>query len=68
MRFELLEQLLAPRITMRDIEDGLRTVFARDPMKAEAAIGQMYGHYFRKREEKYDAAQARERIRKVRRG
>ena len=57
MRFDLLQQflaqILAPRITHRDIEREIRKVLARDPMKAERAVGAMYGYAFRKAEEAY---------------
>jgi hypothetical protein len=67
MKFELLQQVIdkvlgapkVPRITVRDVEDGLREVFRHDPLRAERAIGNMYGYMFKKKEAIYDAAGGR---------
>lgn len=55
MRLDLLQQLLAPRITHADIEREIRKLYRNDPVKAEQAVGQMYGYAFRKAEEAYAA-------------
>lgn len=54
MRREILEQLFAPRITLRDVEDALRKVIL-DPLKCEEKVGMLYGAEFKKREAVYDA-------------
>lgn len=58
MRRELLEGIVQevfmhPEITQRALEDTLRKLMG--PLRAEWAIGQMYGYTFRKREELYNA-------------
>lgn len=42
--------------TLRDVENGLRDVLRHDPLKAERAIGQMYGNAFKKAEAAYNGA------------
>jgi len=60
MRLDLLLKVMrdaldpTPQITLADVERGLRNVLRNDPEKAERAIGHMYGHAFRKKEEIYD--------------
>ena len=65
MRPELLQQLIGemftPAITLKNVEDGLRKVI-RDPMKAEQAVGSLYGSIFKKKEKLYDAAFAKARF------
>lgn len=53
MRLDLIQQILAPRITMRDIERELRSLLIQDPMKMERAVGTMYGTAFKKAEVEY---------------
>jgi hypothetical protein len=53
VRLDLLLDVIAPRITHRDVERELRKMMRTDPMRAERAVGQMYGHAFRKAEESY---------------
>jgi hypothetical protein len=53
------EALGLRRLTLKDVEEGLRMVFAADPLRAERAVGQMYGHVFKKREELYEARRGR---------
>lgn len=40
--------------TIAEVAERLRTFFAADPIKAEQAVGSLYGHYFRRCEERYD--------------
>jgi len=61
---QILDTVLPPRsagITLRDVENGLRKVI-RDPMKAERAIGTLYGSAFKKKEKLYDGAFAKARF------
>ena len=67
MRPELFRQLLNdiddalrphPVISYRDLKNTLRRMYIHSPFKGERAIGNMYGHIFRTREERHDAAYA----------
>jgi hypothetical protein len=58
MRLELLQQVIdhvfvppkLTKLTLRDVERGLREVMRDDPLKAERSVGQMYGHVFKRKE------------------
>jgi len=51
--------MLNPSLTLAEIERGLRQVFARDPVRAERAVGNLYGQVFKNKELRYDAAGGR---------
>lgn len=59
MRRDLLEAVLSPRIGVQDIARELRKALRHDPMKAEHAVGTLYGQVFRNKEIRYDAAGGR---------
>lgn len=59
MRRDLIEQVLSPRITVADIARTLRHTMRHDPVKAEHAVGTLYGQVFRNKEIRYDAAGGR---------
>lgn len=59
MRRELLAQVLAPRVTISEMESTIRRALHDDPMNAEKAVGRMYGYVFRKKEARYEAAGGR---------
>jgi hypothetical protein len=61
MRPDLIAQILAPRIGLSHVADGLRRVIA-DPVDAERKIGRMYGATFKNREEHYDKTLGRGRM------
>jgi hypothetical protein len=68
LRRDLFEQLMeavspTPQITLAMVAEQVRVVLRHDPMKAERAVGQMYGYAFKKREELYDVTEARRRDR-----
>ncbi len=55
LRREILQQVFdqvfgAPQITVADIADELRKMLRHDPMKAESAVGSLYGHVFKRKE------------------
>lgn len=61
IRRDLLGRVLAegPRqVTLRDIENYLRAM-VRDPVDAERKVGSLYGHVFKNKEVRYDAAGGR---------
>ena len=39
-----------PQLTLRGVEDGIRQVLRHDPMKAERAVGALYGGAFKNKE------------------
>ena len=59
MRWDLIEHILNPKPTLADVERGLREVLRGDPIKAEKAVGILYGKVFRNKEIRYDAAGGR---------
>ena len=59
MRLDLLQQIAAamyptPRITHADLAREIRILYRHDLLKAESAVGNMYGYAFRKAEEAYE--------------
>jgi len=50
-----LDVVLRPSVTLADVAQQLRKLFAADPLRGAQAIGQMYGHAFRKAEAAYAA-------------
>ena len=58
MRFDILQQMFDgvfnQPITHADIARELRNVLRNDPMKAERAIGYMYGYAFKMAESLYE--------------
>jgi hypothetical protein len=53
---QMFKQLFAPRgftIGHAEIEVEIRKALCHDPIKAERAVGHMYGYAFRKAEEAY---------------
>jgi hypothetical protein len=59
MRLDLIQQLLAPRITLADMAREIRKMYRADPMKGESAIGHLYGSVFKRAEEAYAARGSR---------
>jgi len=55
----LSDGLSVRQLTLRDVEDGLRQILRKDPMKAERAVGALYGGVFKNKEIRYDAAGGR---------
>lgn len=63
MNFDLLQQVLAPKATLADLARELRSMYAADPLKAERAVGYLYGRVFRKAEDAYERRGSRGRQR-----
>jgi hypothetical protein len=53
VRLDLIHEALLPRIGHKEIEREIRKIMRNDPIKAEQAVGSMYGYSFRKAEEAY---------------
>ena len=60
--FDLMihEVFIKPRLPKpRELENAIRQILAHDPMRAERAVGSLYGSLFKRAEAKYDGKRAR---------